>query len=166
MSFRVPTTNLATTTWSTRGNSEALPGYKILIIDPVFENLGSYRQIWSGSLRGFLELHNTVSSLDSKVFIIKSYSFNVRAAIHTVVLHEVGAFSPAIIYIPQVSLSAFVNPTDSDDDSGTAIESGLNGISLITQGVGTLNSTQMSVAITGTIKNNNDTPETASDYPL
>lgn len=165
-SFRLPTSNLPTTTWSSRGGAESEPGYKFLVIDPIFVNLGTYRQVWSGSLQGALELHNTVSGIDSKIFIIKGYSFNVLAAIHTVVLHEVGALSPSIVYITQIDLSAFGSVVVGDDTSIDSAETALDAGTTNTQGLGIANVGAMSVAHTQVVRGNNDNTETGQDYPL
>lgn len=165
-SFRLPTTNLPTNTWSTRGGSEALPGFKILIINPIFENLGDYRQVWSGSLRGFLELHETITDIDSKQFIIKGYGFNVLAAIHNLVLHEVGALSPSVTFVIQFDLPTLIPIPDGDAGIGHHGENVLDSSETTNQGMGLINISGMSAAVTAVIRSNNDSNDTGGDYPL
>ncbi|MBL4654155.1 MAG: hypothetical protein JKY53_15025 [Flavobacteriales bacterium] len=165
MSFRRPTTNLATTLWSTRGGAEALPGYKILVIDPIFENMGKLRQVFNGPMYGFLELHNTISGIDSKVMALKGFDFSLKSSTIKVKPHEVAAFSPVITYFPQFDLSGFTNPDDSTDFNITATEDFINNTANLIQGL-QVSSTNITIAATQPITGNNDDKGTAKDYPI
>ena len=166
MSFREPTTNLATTTWSVRGAADALPGYKILIIDAIMENLGTLRQVFSGPLYGALELHNTVSGIDSKVYAIKGYDYSLIRNTIGVKLHEVGALSPVIAYVPQFDLSGITFPSVSDGTSPNNTEQQIDSNAQPIQGVGTMNVQTAATTYSEPITNNNDSTETGLNYPL
>jgi len=110
-------------------------------------------------------LHNTVTGIDSKLFIIKSYTFDIRAGIHTVTLHEFGAAAPPIVYRPQVSLAPFSNPSDSGDGDIGMIEGATNNQTHSDQNSGNVNSDAIDVTTTSVVKSTNDSPETGGDYP-
>lgn len=165
-SFRLPTSFLKTSLWSTRGGAESLPGYKILVIDPIFENLGALRQVFSGPLYGFLELHNTISGIDSKVFAIKGYDFRVRQNFYDVKVHEVGTLSPVISYTAGVDLSSFSNPSDTGDDTIDPIATSIGHTEITNQNLTLLNSTQVSITQTQHIEDNGDSTNTAKDWSV
>ena len=113
MSFRKPTNNM-TTTWSSRGGAEGKPGYKILVIEPIFENLATLRQVFSGQLYGFMEMHNTVTGIDSKTYAIKGFDHNLKHTSYDLKLHEIGPLAPTIIYIDQFTLSGGTKEVEND----------------------------------------------------
>ncbi len=164
MSFRLPTTNLKTSVWSSRGGSESLPLYEWDIQD-VFTNLGTYRLIFNGDLYGLLELHNVIIGIESKTFLIKGMRFSTKENLYELKLHEVGAFSPVIVNTPQVDLSGITLPTSTENDipaTTTHLESFANPI----QGIQAMNSKEIGISSTAVVKTNFDSTNTAKDYPV
>jgi len=166
MSFRLPTTNLATASWSSRGGAESLPGYDILNITPIFENLGTYRLIFNGDLYGLLELHNVVSNIEGKQFLIKGMKFDTKINLYHVKLHEVGVFVPVVAFVPQFNLSGFSIPTVSDDEFIDPIETSNPSSEVNSQTNTFANTEEQTYTQTAHVQNNNDSSETADDYPI
>ena len=168
MSFRLPTTNLMTSSWSSRGGSESLPGYE-WDINSVFENLGTYRIIFNGDLYGLLELHNIVNLIqETKILLIKGMRFDTHHNVYELKLHEVGSFTPPpIVFIPQFDLSAFTDPTitqpttEEDPIGATSVGAGIH-----SQTTTEANTEAQSYTQSTHVQTNNDTSESAGDYPL
>jgi len=167
MSFRLPTTNLMTSLWSSRGGSESLPGYK-WDIESIFENLGTYRIIFNGELYGLLEMHNIVNLIqETKILLIKGMRFDTKHNIYELKLHEVDSFTPpSIAYIPQFDLSAFTDPsitgsTITEDPIGAIAPAG----NVFSQTTGESNTEAQSYTQSTHVQTNNDTSESAGDYP-
>lgn len=165
MSFRLPTNNLPTSAWSTRGGAEAIPLYEFDIND-VFENLGTYRLIFNGNLYGLLELHNLITDIEGKKFMIKGMRFNTKSNVYELKLHEIGAFSPAITFTPQFTLGGIgVIPT-SEDGNPDPISLAQGGTEVTSQNNTKSNTEEQSYTQTAPVIGNNDSSDTASDYPV
>ena len=168
MSFRLPTTNLMTSLWSSRGGSESLPGYE-WDINSIIENLGTYRIIFNGDLYGLLELHNIVNLIqETKILLIKGMRFDTRHNVYELKLHEVDSFTiPPIVFVPQFDLSAFTDPTitqpttEEDPIGATSAGAGIH-----SQTTGEANTEAQSYTQSTHVQTNNDTSESAGDYPL
>ena len=164
MSFRL-NTNLATALWSTRGGAEALPLYKFDIND-VFENLGVYRLIFNGDLYGLLELHNLIDTIEGKKFMIKGMRFSVKENKYELKLHEVGANAPVVTFNPQVALSGLLTTGPTEDTNPDIISQNQPGFEIISQNNTDSNTESQSYTQTTNIISNNDSDETANDYPV
>lgn len=167
MSFRLPHTNMKTNSWSSRGGSEGLPGYR-WDITSVFENLGTYRIIFNGELYGLLEMHNIVNLIqESKMFIIKGMRFDTKHNVYELKLHEVGAYTPLeLIYIIQFNLSGFTElPTTQGELADDPISATSPGAITHSQTTEEANTEAQSFTQTTHIQTNNDTSGTLEDFP-
>lgn len=165
MSFRLPVNNLPTASWSTRGASESLPLYEFDIND-VIENLGTYRLIFNGSLYGLLEMHNLVSSIEGKKYMIKGMRFDTISNVYELKLHEVGPYSPVIAITPQFVLGIGGGFPTSEDSESDPIGIAQGGAEITSQNNTISNTEEQSYTQTSPIIGNNDASDTASDYPV
>ncbi|MCK5616236.1 hypothetical protein KAR91_80985, partial [Candidatus Pacearchaeota archaeon] len=127
------------------------------------------RIIFNGDLYGLLELHNIVNLIqETKILLIKGMRFDTHHNVYELKLHEVGSFTPPpIVFIPQFDLSAFTDPTitqpttEEDPIGATSVGAGIH-----SQTTTEANTEAQSYTQSTHVQTNNDTSESAGDYPL